>query len=268
MRAFLALALLAGLEATAQAPAAQPQPSATIGNQAQIHAPDPNRRWPDRETYVYEAEWKIWTAGVATLRLEPGPNGTRQVIGTADSAGFVSLLYTVRDRFQSSFDPRTFCSTHLSKHTEEGFRRRDTNITFDYGRGKAVLEEKNLKTNETKRVENDLPSCATDVLSGVYYLGSLPLQPGARYSLPLNDGAKTQIVDVAVEAREQVKVPAGIFPTIRVQPASSTGMLKDRGKVWIWYSDDASRIPVQMRARMFWGTLTFRLKRIERPQAK
>ena len=52
--------------------------------------------------------------------------------------------------------------------------------------------------------------------------------------------------------------------TIRVSPEASAGMLKNRGRIWIWYSDDARRIPVQMRARMFWGTLTFRLLRIEK----
>ena len=66
------------------------------------------------------------------------------------------------------------------------------------------------------------------------------------------------------KAREEVRAPAGTFQAIRVQPRAASGVLKDRGQVWIWYSDDAARIPVQMRARMFWGTLTFRLVRIDR----
>jgi hypothetical protein len=90
------------------------------------------------------------------------------------------------------------------------------------------------------------------------------LQNGATYTFPLNDGGKTVDVTARVEAREQVKTEAGTFPTVRVQPEASSGVLKDRGRVWIWYSDDAAHIPVQMRARMFWGTLTFRLQRIER----
>ena len=47
------------------------------------------------------------------------------------------------------------------------------------------------------------------------------------------------------------------------------GVVKNRGKIWIWYSDDAARVPVQMRARLSWGTLTFSLLRIEnvRPAA-
>jgi hypothetical protein len=204
---------------------------------------------------------------MATLRLQPGPNGQQQAYGTADSTGFVSLLYKVHDLFESAFDGKSACSSHILKRTEEGFRKRETNITFDYARGKAVLDEKNLKANESKHVENDVPACATDVLSGIYYLGSLPLQTGSIYAFPLNDGNKTQTVEATAEAREQVKVPAGTFKAVRVQlTASPVGAKKDRGKVWIWYSDDAARIPVQMRARMFWGTLTLRLKRIERTQ--
>ncbi|HEV8182940.1 MAG TPA: DUF3108 domain-containing protein [Candidatus Angelobacter sp.] len=34
--------------------------------------------------------------------------------------------------------------------------------------------------------------------------------------------------------------------------------------MWVWYSDDAARIPVQMRARMAWGTLTFSLLRVDK----
>ncbi len=247
-------------------PAAQTAPSHL--SSAAIRAPEPNHHWPDFETYHYEAEWKLWNAGLATLRLQPGPNGQKQVFGTADSAGFVSLLYTVRDRFQSTFDPRTFCSAHLQKRTEEGFRKRETNILFDYSRGKAVLDEKNLKTNESKHVEFDVPACATDVLSGIYYVASLPLQTGSTYAFPLNDGNKTQTVEASTEAREQVKVPAGTFRAVRVQLTSSPvePVKKERGKVWIWYSDDAARIPVQMRARMFWGTLTLRLQRVERSE--
>lgn len=247
--------------------AAPAEQTASVGA-ARIRTPEPNHHFPDYETYHYEAEWRLWTAGFASLRLQPGPDGQQQVLGTADSTGFVSLLYTVRDRFESTFDPKTFCSASIAKQTQEGFRKRETRIRFDYGRGKAVLDEKNPKTNDSKHVENDIPSCATDVLSGIYYVASLPLQPGATYTFPLNDGNKTQTVEAAAEAREQVKVPAGSFATVRVQlsSASAAPSNKQQGKIWIWYSDDAARIPVQMRARMFWGTLTLRLQRVERSQ--
>ncbi len=103
---------------------------------------------------------------------------------TADSTGVVALLYRVQDRFESYFDAKTLCSAKLVKHTEEGSHRRDTVITYDYARGKSVLDEHNLKTNQQKKVENDIPSCVTDVVSGILYVASLPLQIGASLHFP------------------------------------------------------------------------------------
>jgi hypothetical protein len=64
-----------------------------------------------------------------------------------------------------------------------------------------------------------------------------------------------------VEGREELKLPAGAYKTIRARVTSNTGKLKEKGAIWIWYTDDAQRLPVQMKARMFWGTLLFRLQK-------
>ena len=234
-----------------------------IGALAHIQPPPPNHRFPDGTTYVYAAEWRIWTAGTASLRVEAA-GSQQKVTAGADATGVVALLFKVHDRFESRFDPRTFCSQSLAKHTEEGLRQRDTQIWFDYARQKAVLQETNLRNNEKKHAEEDIPACVTDVLSGILYAGSLPLEVGHSYVFPLNDGGKTVNVRATVEGREQIKTEAGTYSTLRVRPEASEGVLKDRGKMWFWYSDDPQRIPVQMRARLFWGTLTIRLQRIDK----
>lgn len=185
------------------------------------------------------------------------------MVGTASAIGSAALLYHVQDKFESFLDPATFCSRRTSRQVEEGFRRVNTNITFDYQRAKAVFDQRNLKKNESKHLEHDIGSCVTDMLSGIYYAASLPLQPGRNYTIPLNDGGATILVNLHVEAREQIKTPAGTFNTLRVQPEATTGLLKDKGKIWIWYSDDAARVPVQARAHFYWGTLTFTLERID-----
>jgi Protein of unknown function (DUF3108) len=67
-----------------------------------------------------------------------------------------------------------------------------------------------------------------------------------------------------VEAREQVKVPAGTYQTVRVRVEALSGAMKGKGTVWSWFTDDASHIPVQMRSKLGWGTLLFRLQRVEK----
>lgn len=256
------MTLLLAIAAGAQTSRMQPSGD-LIGPLAHIQSAPANHRFPNGNTYVYTAEWRIWTAGTATLRLDTV--GTEQhVTAGADATGFVALLFRVHDRFESRFDPHTFCSYGLVKRTQEGMRQRNTQVRFDYARRKSELDESNPKTNQRKRQEEDIPGCVTDVLSGLYYVASLPLQVGSTYVFPLNDGGRTVDVRATVEGREQIKTEAGTFSTLRVRPEANAGVLKDRGSVWLWYSDDARRIPVQMQAHMFWGILTIKLQRIDK----
>lgn len=230
---------------------------------SRILTPPPSYKFPNGTTYTYTAEWRLFDAGIATLHSEV-VGGEQRIVAAADAVGAIALLYRVHDRFQSSVNPRSFCSLGLTKHTEEGFRKLDTAIRFDYAARKSVLDEKNLKLNSSKHTANDIPECVSDVISAIYYVGSLQLQPGRKFTFPLNDGGKTVDVQIDVEAREEVKTPAGTYRTVRLQPQALSGPLKEKGKVWVWFSDDANHIPVQIRARMFWGTLNFKLQHVDR----
>src|ERR1700693_3550851 len=257
------LSCLICLAAALLAQQAPPTAITTIGPApVQIAPPRLNYLFPDGRSYVYSVEWHLITAGTAVMKMEAAGN-ERKVAASAESSGAVNVIFPVHDRFESRFDPRTFCSLSIFKHSEEGSHKRETTIHFDYARKKSSLDEKNLKTSETKHVENDLAGCATDVITGFYYLQSLPLQPSASYEFPFRDG-KTTIVRATVDKREQIKVPAGTFPAVLVTAEATSGPLRSKGKGWVWYSGDASHTPVQMRAKLGWGTLLFRLQRIEK----
>ena len=260
VRSLRAHRLLASLVVAVACGTAHGQSSET---DAAIVAPPATYQFLEGSNFAYAVEWHFFTAGTATIHVE-GSGAEKHVAATADSAGVVNMLYTVRDRFQSAVDPKTFCSLSISKHAEEGSHKRQTEIRFDYARRKSVLEEKNLKTNASKTVENDIPRCVTDVLSGFYYLGSLPLAPGNVYLFPVNDGNKTAIVRAEVEGKDAVKTPSGTYSTIRVRVETTSGALRGKGSLWIWYTEDERHTPVQMRAKMSWGTLMFRLQSIEK----
>ena len=243
-------------------PAQSNLPTISSGPSTGIVPPPPSYRFPDGQSYVYTVEWHLFTAGSARVSLQ-AEGGRQHVIATAASAGVVNALYKVSDRFEAFFDPHKFCSLKVSKHIEEGSHARQSELLFDYTRSKSVLDEKNLKSGETKHVENDIPACVSDVVSGFYYLASLPLQAGNFNTFQINDGGKTTEVTAHVEAREQVKVPAGTFQTVRVKVEAVSGSMKGKGTVWAWFTNDASHTPVQMRSKLGWGTLLFRLQKVE-----
>jgi hypothetical protein len=39
--------------------------------------------------------------------------------------------------------------------------------------------------------------------------------------------------------------------------------MKGKGVLWAWYTDDARRVPVQMKSKLGFATLLFQLQRIE-----
>ena len=88
---------------------------ASIGPVAQIHPPPENYVFPNGQVFVYQAEWRLWTAGIVRLGAD-NVAGEERVNGSAEAGGVVALLYPVHDRFQSVFSRSTFCSQTLSKH--------------------------------------------------------------------------------------------------------------------------------------------------------
>jgi hypothetical protein len=220
--------------------------------------PAANFSFPTKQTLTYAVDWRVFPAGTATFHLEQ-VGGMQHVVATGESIGAVNLLFRVNDRFESYFNRTTGCSTSFAKQLQEGRRQLVSTLRFLPSEGKQVLEEKNLVTGTSKHQESPIPPCVTDLMSAIFYGGSQPLQPGGAFHMPVADAMRVVDVTMKAEAKEQVVTLAGTFQTIRVQPVADAGVVKNRGNIWIWYTDDDRRIPVQMRARLFWGTITMRL---------
>ena len=216
---------------------------------------------PGNETLTYAVDWRVFPAGTATFHLQ-SEGANVHVTATAASIGTVNLLFPVNDRYDSVFDRKTGCSFEYRKQIQEGRRRLTGLMELDYGSHLQKLHEKNLVTGTTKQQTSRIPDCATDVLSGIFYVATQPLQVGHNFQFPLADSGRVVAVTMKVEAKEKVVTPAGTFPAIRVQPTADAGVVKNRGNIWIWYSDDARHLPVQVRAYLFWGTITMRLTRV------
>jgi len=207
-------------------------------------------------------DWRVFPAGVVSFHQEADGN-VQRVSVTADTVGAVNLLFRVTDRFQSSFDRSTGCSEGFSKQLVEGRRQVNSSLIFNYPQNKAVYTEKNLVSGIKRHQEMSIPPCVTDSLSAIFYAASQPLTVGESFTFPLADALRTVKVTMRVEGHDTVTTPAGTFQTLRVEPTADAGVVKNRGNIWIWYTDDARHIPVQMRARLFWGTITFRLTSID-----
>ena len=219
------------------------------------------------EKLTYSITWSAFDAGEVTAtvqRTANDPHDDYEVVTTARSHGFVSLLYNLNDEFRSRFSPDTSCSAGISKQVVEGRRHKRTEITFDSSRKLAILDEHNLaKPSEPpKHSEEAIPECVQDVVSAFYYLRSQPMQVGDRIHVPVNDGSKTTEVIVEVQAREEIDTPIGRRAAFRVEPTVFGSLYKRKGRMLIWFSDDAQRLPLRIKAIISVGAITGTLQSV------
>lgn len=214
--------------------------------------------FPQRQTLTYAIDWRVFPAGTSVIHFEQ-VGDKEQITASADTIGAINMLFHVDDHFQSTFDRVRGCTSEFDKKTVEGRRQISSTLRMDYGQSKSVMDEKNMVNGQNKHLEAPIQGCLTDLLSGVFFASSQPLELGKNFVLPVADAQHTVPVIMKVESREEIKTPLGTFKTLRVHPTADAGVVKNRGDIWIWYTDDDRHLPVQMRARLFWGTITFRL---------
>jgi hypothetical protein len=243
--------------ATAQAPV-RPATPASGG----FPHPSPSWSLPQRETLTYAVDWRVFPAGTAIVHME-ADGGREHITVTGDSLGAINLLFRVSDRFEATLDRTTGCSYSFNRQIMEGRRQVTSEQRIDGAHGTSSYSEHNLVSRRDVHQTISIPPCVTDMVSGIFYAGSQPLEPGTVFHLPVVSGNHVTNVTMHVEARETIHTPTATYHTVRVQPTADAGPVRNRGSLWIWYSDDERHIPVQMRARLFWGTLTFRLTGID-----
>jgi len=243
-RAFALAAATSAIVAQAQAP--------------QLPPPRSGFSFPQRQTLTYSVDWRVFPAGTAVIRFDSYGDRER-LSASADTIGAINLLFHVSDHFQSTFDRQRGCTYQFDKQTVEGRRQINSTLKLDYTAGKSILDERNQVNKQSKHLEAPIQGCLTDLLTGVFYASSQPIEIGHNFFMPVVDAQRTVWVTMKPERREEIKTPFGTFHTIRVQPTADAGVVKNRGAIWIWYTDDERHIPVQMQARLFLGTITFRL---------
>ena len=170
----------------------------------------------------------------------------------AASNAFFSKFYVVDDTILSIVDAERFESMKFEKHTKEGRHQKDQVAIFDLDKRETFWKGEKVK----------LPPHVVDTLSAVWYLRLLPLEVGKTIYLDAINNGKLYKLRVDVVAAETIKVPAGTFKTLRLEPKMEGGFLKAKdGKLQIWVTDDASRTPVQIRTYLPLGHITAALLR-------
>lgn len=153
-------------------------------------------------------------------------------------------LARVDDKFDSWIDTDGLFSRRFKQDQKEvRFERKRTYEFFPERR-----EYRRLDNGETGSIPTDRP---LDDISFLYYARTLPLKVGETYTLNRYFKESGNPVVIQVLRRDTVRVPAGTFPTIVVRPIIRTkGLFSQGGEAEVHLTDDARKIPVQIRTKV------------------
>jgi hypothetical protein len=101
----------------------------------------------------------------------------------------------------------------------------------------------------------------------MYYVRTLPLEPGQSISIANHTDGKNYPLIVKVLGRERVKVDAGEFDCIVVEPIlRGPGVFQQKGRLTVWLTDDHRRMPVLMKSKVVIGHVAAILKSYKVPK--
>ena len=193
----------------------------------------------------------------ATAVMEAGsasPMDGRQTlrfVTTTTSSPVVTKFYPVDNRVESLVDAGTLLPQHLLFRRREGKRKNDFDVTFHHAQGNVV----SIKDGEPTTVP--IPPNTQDSISCLYAIRSVSsLQPGFSQMMTVHHDKKNYRLEVRIEAIEKVRGPWGEVEAIRalaIMPFQ--GIFLNEGNIRVWFTNDARRIPVRMKAKVIVGSI-------------
>jgi hypothetical protein len=209
------------------------------------------------EKLTYSVSWSsIIEAGVAVMEVKEGraDDGARTYRYIADtrSVGLLDKVYPVREAVESIVDADRLASLSYNLQESHSDRKRSRVMLFDRAANTVRMT-----------VNNDAPETfptskyVQDALSSLYYVRTIKtITVGKPIVVDVFDGGKTWTVELQVLGRERIKTPAGEFDTVKVKTYPKyDGVFRHKGEIFIWFTDDARKIPVLMQSTISIGSI-------------
>lgn len=226
--------------------------------------PDPppvTETLPDK--FTYDVEWRLIHAGTVVIDARRDRADLE-----LDSAGLVTSLFKIHDVYSTDYD-QSFCAADWMMDSEEGKRHHETKVTYDRAGLRATYLERDLVKNATLHSGSvQIPNCTHEVIGALALLRRMQVPVGQTAQIPMSDGRHTANVKIEAQEREEVKTAAGTFKSVRYEANMLNGVIYNRkGRAFIWLTDDARKLPVQIRLRMQFpiGTVNLTLEKEAHP---
>jgi hypothetical protein len=211
-----------------------------------------------RETSRYRVRWLggpvTLPAGDAIVSAERSADGGFHFDAHATTAAWVRSFFAADDQLSAETDAQLLPRVYRES-LNEGRRRARRIVTFDpAGRRVTVIN------GDTAAVALPLRPGARDPLSALFYVRTLPLEPGRHIVVLVNDAGRHTTVDVGVVGAETITIDGRSYDTWKVAPTLVTRLAwRTPPRATVWISRDDRKIPVRITVSAAFGTVDVEL---------
>lgn len=220
-----------------------------------------NKAFNVGEKLTFDVKYGFVTAGVAVMQIPKirriAKRETYHVTFNVNSVSSFDPFFKVRDRYETYLDTKGLFPWRFEQHIREGNYSRDFSAFFDHRR----------KVAKTKNGTFKIPENVNDIVSAFYLARTFDydtLEVGDSYYLENFFNNKIYPLNVVYRGKERIKVEAGTFDCIMIEPlVVEGGLFKSEGNIIIWLTDDDAKMPVKVKTKVLIGSIDAELTNFE-----
>jgi hypothetical protein len=233
----------------------------TVGAAPGGHAParPPANSWPFHvgERFQYSAKLGIWRLGTAWMTVD----------GMDTVRGHPSFIFEFGLEASAPFyKARNVLRSWTG--TEDLVSRRFRQDLVENGKPHPRYYE--IFPDSQSYVQEQRPGVKPSVRDPLddaaffYFLRTIPLEPGKTYHYDRYFKKELNPVIIKVVKRETLELPDGseVACLVLNPVVGEEGVFARRANAQLWMTDDARRVPVQIRSKLPFGTVTLRLEKM------
>lgn len=213
--------------------------------------------FPVGESLEYDAKFSFLTLGKMTLEVRDTLTYEGEhcylISSVLNSSSGLRFLFSINDSIEVYTSVKTLLPYLYQERINESGYHRKSNMYFNH-------DAHYVSYDDTLRI--DIAEDTRDLLSFWYYLREIPLEVGDTIVLNVHNSQENHEIYCLVRGKERIETSAGTYNAIVVEPKTEgKGIFGAKGNMVIWYSE-TERLPVQIKARMKFGSVLFKLKEV------